>query len=95
MRELGFTDYRPQHWYLCRRVGGADVTLNITIDKATGDYEGLVMDEAFGQPYYYGRYDNDFAKAIRPNVDAVLADLQNAGLMVEVDHEAYGCAVTA
>lgn len=89
MRALGFTDHRPDHWYLCKRVGSYE-TLNITIDKATGDYDELVMDENFGQPAYYGNMVEPYRSQYRDAVDEHLETLNAAGLTVTVDHRLYG-----
>ena len=91
MRALGFTDPREGFWYWCKPVG-SDETLNITIDKATGEWEELVMDEFFGQPAYYGRMVPQFRDEIRSKVDEHVAWLVAGGILVAVDHSEYGCA---
>ena len=64
MRELLFTDRLETHWYFVQRVGSNE-TLNITIDKATGDYEEYVLDESFGQPAMYGLMNHNYGVPIR------------------------------
>lgn len=91
MRELGFADRVSDHWYLVKQVGAAE-TLNITIDKATGDYTELVIDEYYGQPAYYGQMVEPYSTRTRDEVDVVLRALNDAGLMIRVDHTVYGCA---
>lgn len=92
MRELGFTDHREGYWYWCRSVDKKGyTTLNFTIDKLTGYYEELVMDESFGQPDYYGRAKPEFRDEIISNVDSFVAELNTSGLLLAVDHRAYGC----
>lgn len=87
MREIGFTDHREGVWYFCRRVG-PDVTVNFTIDKATGDYSELVMDENFGQPFYYGR--THLCEQVKTSVEEWVAYLNSKGLTVDVNHSLYG-----
>ncbi|MFS0884978.1 hypothetical protein [Aeromicrobium sp. 179-A 4D2 NHS] len=89
MRAIGFTDHREGYWYWCRGIMPG-VTLNFTINKETGDYSELVMDEMFGQPYFYGA--TTFEEKIVTAVDAMLADLNAHGLTLAVDHSLYGGA---
>ena len=90
MRAIGFTDNREGHWYYCRAVG-AGVTFNTTIDKTTGEWSEDVLDEDFGQPYYYGRnIGHPFAQTVRVRVDEQVALLNSHGLTIEVDHGHYG-----
>lgn len=92
MRTLGFTDHREGYWYWCRRVDKKGyTTLNFTIEKDTGYYEELVMDESFGQPDYYGRARKDLRDEIISNVDRFVAELNSQGLSLAVDHRVYGC----
>lgn len=92
MRALGFTDRREGYWYFCRRVDKqGHTTLNITIEKNTGYYEELVMNEDFGQPEYYGQMKLEFRDLYRDTIDAYLQELSLAGLAIQVDHRAYGC----
>lgn len=92
MRSLGFTDHRPDYWYLCRRVdNNGHVTLNITIQKETGYYTELVMNEDFGQPEYYGRMKPEYRDLYRDTVDFHIDSLKKAGLTITVDHREYGC----
>jgi hypothetical protein len=90
MRALGFTDRVAERWYFCRRLADG-VTFNVTITKATGNYEELVMDEDFGQPAYYGRMKPEWRDRIRSGVDRMVTELAEAGLAILVDHKAYGC----
>ena len=64
--------------------------LNITIDRKTGNYEELVMNEAFGQPEYYGQMKPEWRDFYRDAVDLYLRQLKLGGLDIKVNHEAYG-----
>lgn len=89
MRKLGFTDRCPSRWYFCKRVidNQSWLTLNITIDKLTGEWTEYVLDENFLQPYYYGKYGRGhYAK----NIDKLIKPLNDSGLGVYVDHRLYG-----
>lgn len=89
MRAIGFTDHREGYWYWCSGIMSG-VTLNISINKATGGYSELVMDEMFGQPYYYGG--TTFEEKVKTAVDGFIADLNGHGLTLAVDHSLYGGA---
>ncbi|MFE6967143.1 hypothetical protein ACFVAJ_18665 [Agromyces sp. NPDC057679] len=89
MRELGFTDHRETHWYLCRRVGDA-TTLNVSISKANGSWTEDVLDEYFGQPAYYGRMRSPYREQVIAKVNAEIELLRDAGLDVRIDHRLYG-----
>lgn len=89
MRELGFTDHREGFWYYSQSLGDG-ITFNVSIDKATGEWSEYVLDEDFGQPYYYGRY--GLADEIRMKVDTQVKLLRSHGILVGVDHRGYGCA---
>lgn len=92
MRALGFTDRVETRWYLCRGLDKrGDTTLNITIEKDSGFYEELVMNEGFGQPEYYGQMKPEWRDLYRDTIDFELAILNKAGLDIHVDHKAYGC----
>lgn len=86
MRELGFTDHVKDRWYYCTRVDDA-TTLNITIDKETGIYKTEVLNEYFLQPeFYYSMMRMRFKNKIINNIDNVLENFRNAGLVIEHDH---------
>ncbi len=89
MRELGFTDHRPTHWYFSRRIGFEDF-FSVTIDKATGEYEELTYDTMFGQPAYYGQMVEPHRSRYRTAIDRAVAELNAAGLTVAVNHTEYG-----
>ena len=92
MREIGFTDHVETRWYFCRRVDDkGHTTLNITIDKETGFYNELVMNEDFGQPEYYGQMKPEWRDLYRDTIDFYISELNKAGLTVTVDHREYGC----
>lgn len=92
MRELGFTDHAEGRWYFCRRIDNEGATtLNIAIDKETGLYEELVMNERFGQPEYYGRMKPQWRDLYRDTIDFYVDTLNLNGLNITVDHKAYGC----
>lgn len=89
MRKLGFTDRVKEHWYLVAGVD-SDTTLSISIEKSTGDYGELVMNEFLGQPEFYGRMKEPFRGRIHSAIERHLAKLNAAGLDVHVDHTLYG-----
>lgn len=91
MRKIGFTDRREGFWYYCKEVG-RNTTFNLTINKDTGKYETLVMNESFGQPEYYGHMRDVYRAQIIANVDAVLHELGRDGVVVQFDHREYGVA---
>ncbi|WP_159601490.1 hypothetical protein [Agromyces humi] len=93
MRELGFTDRVVERWYLCARVGPG-VTLNVTIQKSTGQYQEYVLDEDFGQPAFYGTFRAEVRDQVIANVDEEVGKLRAAGLDITVDHTLYGVAGT-
>lgn len=93
MRVLGFTDHREGHWYYCASVD-SHTTLNITIDKETGEYEEQVLNEFFGQYEPYGHMKEPWRTKIRDNIDAELAKLSAAGIAVTVDHTEYESEAT-
>lgn len=89
MRELGFTDHVPEHWYWHGPVDHG-VSLNVTIDKKTGDYQEGVINEWFGQHEFYGRMRPEFRDKVQAAIDEHLARLNGAGLTITVDARAYG-----
>ncbi|MBL5974817.1 MAG: hypothetical protein D3X82_13915 [Candidatus Leucobacter sulfamidivorax] len=89
MRRFGFTDRREGHWYWSTRVG-SDTTFNLTIEKETGEYETVVLNESFGQPEYYGRMVAVYGAQIVANVDVALHELRRFGLDIEFSHAEYG-----
>lgn len=90
MRFLGFTDHVDTRWYYCRRVG-PNITLNVTIQKDTGFYEELVMDEDFGQPAFYGVMRDEIREEVKTNVDILTSSMRMSGLNIYVDHRRYRC----
>lgn len=90
MRELGFTDHVNTQWYWCRGIDRY-TSFNVTIQKDTGFYEELVMDESFGQPCYYGKAKPEYRDLVRDTVDFYVDALNKGGLTITVDHRAYGC----
>lgn len=90
MRELGFTDRREGWWYWSRNVDKY-TSLTFKIQKDTGFYEELVMDEMFGQPDYYGQAKAEFRDKIIAEINQYVALLNDLGLVLAVDHKAYGC----
>lgn len=92
MRALGFTDRVETRWYYCQRIDQrGDTTLNITIEKDSGLYEELVMNERFGQPEPYGQMKPEWRDLYRDTIDFQLSILNKAGLTIKVDHKEYGC----
>lgn len=68
----------------------SDTTLNITVNKATGNYTEQVMNEFFGQHEPYGHMNEPYRTKIRDNIDAELARFRLHGLKFTVDHAEYG-----
>lgn len=95
MQNLGFID-RGDFWYYCKGVllnekqRATSTTLNISIEKATGNYDELVMNEMFGQPEYYGNMREPYRSTVMNNVNAELVKFNQAGLTIAVDHSLYG-----
>lgn len=89
MRQLGFTDHVKSNWYLCTEVG-AMMTLNITINKRTGEWREDVLDEYFGQPAYYGLLREPLRSDTVRKTESELERLNAAGLVLTVDHVQYG-----
>lgn len=89
MRRLGFTDHREGYWYWSKRVG-SDTSFNLTIDKTTGSYETVVLNEMFGQPEHYGGMIGPYRAQVIANVDVILHELKRDGVSVEFDHAEYG-----
>ena len=90
MRELGFTDRREGWWYWSRNVDKY-TSLTFKIQKDTGFYEELVMDEMFGQPDPYGQAKPEFRDKIIAEINQYVALLNDSGLTLAVDHRQYGC----
>ena len=92
MKRLGFSNHVEGKWHFCRSLDlQGHVTLNITIDRKTGEYEELVMNERFGQPEPYGHMKPEWRDFYRDAVDLYLRQLSLGGLDIKVNHEAYGC----
>jgi hypothetical protein len=89
MRELGFTDHREGFWYKGYGLY-PNVTLCLTLDKETGTWEELVMNDMFGQPEYYGTGKPKWRNKIMDKIDGIIAELKTHGLPFEVDHREYG-----
>lgn len=89
MREFGFTDHVKENWYFTKRVGDRE-SFNVTIDKESGAYSELVMDEDFGQPAYFGHMKKEFRDELAGRLFEILSDLRNAGLEIEVNPLQYG-----
>lgn len=87
MRSLGFTDHVSENWFYSEPVGPG-ISLTVTIRKDTGEYNELVFDEAFGQPYYYRMWCS--GPSIENEIDSKLKVLNEAGLDISVDHSLYG-----
>lgn len=85
MREIGFTDHRPTHWYYSARVGH-EIFFSVTIPKDGGRLRIDVLDEAFGQPYDYqnilSRHPKlQFALEVKENVEREMKKLSKAGII--------------
>lgn len=88
MRDVGFTDFRPDKWYYCARVSDdGETTFNVTIDKYGADALRIdILDEQFCQPYDYQYIlsrdsQNAYAKAVYEAVEAQMDKLQEAGVL--------------
>lgn len=87
MRELGFTDHMPDHWYLCRTVSAdGAVTLNVVVGKEDGAWRVDVLDEWSGQPYDYQALLGDdpghgYANMVAGRCEWWLAVLSEAGVL--------------
>jgi hypothetical protein len=91
MRLLGFTDHVPESWYFVAPLtSDGKTTLNIRIQKDSGLYEELVMNEDFGQPEYYGHKNKKLAELIKDTIDLIVDHLNKSGLTIFVDHRQYG-----
>lgn len=84
MRELGFTDRVKGRWYLTQRVGSRE-SFTLTIDKESGNYGEIVIDEDFGQPAYFGRMRQEFRHDTVNKLWEILNKLHTAGLEIAVD----------
>lgn len=91
MRDLGFTDHRESHWHKSWWLGMPDIYLSLTIDKVSLEYDTLVEDIAFGQPYHYGRWQKGRIEAdeIADRIDACLAELSRDGIQIDFNHAEY------
>ena len=88
MRELGFTDRLEGWWYKCYSLDKY-TTLNLKINKETGEWKEDVLNEMFCQPEYYYSAIPSFKNMIIEKVDKIIEELQIEGLPFEVNHEAY------
>lgn len=95
MTSLGFLDRNDEFWYFCKGILYSDnqrstsVTLNISIEKSTGNYAELVMNEMFGQPEYYGNMKEPYRTNVISIIDAELKRMNEAGLNIQIDHTLY------
>lgn len=85
MRQIGFTDYANERWYLSRKLAD-DVTLNVTIskDKSSGSVE--VLDEEFCQWYDFEYILNNdpnhrFANEVKQNFTNNMIWLTQEGIV--------------
>lgn len=85
MIKLGFTNNRPDHWYLSRRIEGS-TSFNLTINKHTGEYEIDILDEFFLQPEDYMRMREPYKNLIKAWIDLMIYKLNDAGLEIEYAH---------
>lgn len=76
MRRLGFTDHKPDQWYLFHLVG-EHTSFNLTIPKGYPEkFKVEVLDELFLQHYDFASIKNDFAKQVGEKVNEMLLWLQ-------------------
>lgn len=93
MKKLGFTNHVENRWYFVERVSRDGMTtLNITINRETGEYETLVLDEFFGQPEYYMSMKPVYREEIKARVNVIVQELNDAGLNINHDHKEYSYA---
>lgn len=96
MRDIGFTDYNPEHWYFVKRLADS-ITFNLTIAKANPSRKGWridVLDENFLQPYDYQYYlseepNHPFAKMIDERVKDIMSELQEKGIVEGYERGMY------
>ena len=85
MRELGFTDFAKDSWYINRRVGGKNsyLSLNITIFKRTGNIHIDVLDEMFLQTYDFQMYigKNEIANKVYDDVQSYMKYFMDKGVI--------------
>jgi hypothetical protein len=89
MKELGFTDHREGWWYR-NYVLDDNVTLNLSLNKETGEWTEDVLNEMFGQPEFYGYAIPEWRDEIVAKIDRIIDTLKSQGLPFEVDHRQYG-----
>ena len=98
LREFGFTDHSPEHWYYTDRVGSAE-SINITVNKEpvglvqgkpVYGYRELIVDEYFGQPAFFGKMLPKPRYEIAQRISEQLAMLRDAGLDLLIDPLEYG-----
>lgn len=85
MRELGFTDHDPAHWYYVSRVG-AGITFNVTLPKNGSRLKIDVIDEDFLQPYDYQEVLRrnpgfEFALKVKSAVEKQMEKFANVGII--------------
>jgi hypothetical protein len=81
IREVGFTDYAKEKWYLCKRVFD-HTTLNVTIIKNTGEVKIDVLDEFFLQPILFDLLVPDIKEEMINNVNQIISNLQSSKILV-------------
>lgn len=90
MRDLGFTDHREGYWWKSWPLSLHDIFFSLTINKVTLEYEHIVIDEAFGQPYHYGRYlTGERLIDLVCEIEGKLRALEIAGFNIEFNHAEY------
>lgn len=89
MRALKFTDRRTGWWYYVTRVGSG-TTLDIFINKESGDYKVDVLNGDFGQPEYYGKMLEPYRTSTKEAIDNVIVHMNRSGLNLQINHALYG-----
>jgi len=91
MRGLGFTDHVPENWYRCFSLLDGHTTLNLIMNKRTGNCTESVINESFGQHEYYGHMKPEYRDKFIEQIDTIIAEMSGHGFSFEVDHRHYGC----
>lgn len=85
MRQLGFTDYNPNRWYMTVRILDS-TSFNLTIEKETGEYSVEIIDEHFMQPEPHMLMKEPYKNYIRAAIDLKIYELNQSGLDINYKH---------
>lgn len=89
--ELGFRKTGGLWFYYCG-IGPSphNVSFNLEIDPDTGAWGELVLDDDFGQPYYYNCQRPETRNQYITEIDHIVERFNRHGLTVSVNHNLYG-----